>query len=577
MIPILYDENETLFVSNGLGRLKDAISCEVTEERNGEYELEMEYSISGIHYSDIKISRIIFAQPADGKASQAFRIYQITKPINGIVTVYAEHISYQLNHIPVEPFSASNCPLALAGLRLHAAEDCPFEFWTDKGTDTSVYTQNIPSTIRRRLAGEEGSILQRYGGEYEWDNWTVKLWTHRGKDSGVTLRYGKNLTDLEQEESIASTYTGVMPYWNGSDDNGDSVLVMLPERVLHSEFSANYPYERTIPVDLTAEFENKPTEDALRSAGQAYMERNDIGVPNVNLRVSFVALWQTEEYASVSALERVSLCDTVHVVFDKLGVSAKAKVIKTVYDVLTERYRTIEIGNAKSSFTDSVVQQEQEIQDTIIGNVQSNMERALAKATNRITGGLGGYVVINQNADGLPNEILIMDSPDKETAVNVIRMNREGIGFSQDGYNGPFNSAWTIDGTMDMSQINVANLVADLIQGGTLILGSRENESAVIELYDENNTRIGVFDKNGIKMYGQDGSYVLINNEVGFAGFDKNNNKIYWVSKDEFHMKKSVIEEEITLCYRMRFIPITISSNGTIVNDGIGLVSVLEA
>ena len=172
------------------------------------------------------------------------------------------------------------------------------------------------------------------------------------------------------------------------------------------------------------------------------------------------------------------------------------------------------------------------------------------------------------------DKILVVDKLPKEDATNVIMINNGGIGFSQTGINGVFNSAWTIDGTLNMQAINVINLSANLIKGGTLKLGANDNESGILELYDESNNLIGEMTKSGLKMYGMDGSYVLINNEVGFAGFDRNGNKIYWVSEDEFHMKKSVTEEEITLCNKLRFIPIVLTDgNNNIVNDGIGLVS----
>ena len=197
------------------------------------------------------------------------------------------------------------------------------------------------------------------------------------------------------------------------------------------------------------------------------------------------------------------------------------------------------------------------------------MQADLEKATADIWATMGDSYVIY---DG--DMILIVDSLPKETATNCILINNGGIGFSSTGINGTFSSAWTIDGTLNMQNINVINLVADLIKGGTLRLGSVSNQSGVLELYNESNNLIGLMNKDGLKMFGLDGSYVLMNNQVGFAGFDRNNNKIYWADADEFHMKKSVVEEEITLCNKMRFIPIQILSGSTVVNDGIGLVSV---
>ncbi len=468
MIPILYPSNETSFTSNGLGRLPDATECIVTEERNGVYELRMLYPVTGQHFSDITMNRFIYAVPADGKGKQPFRIYSISKPLDGIVEINAEHVSYQLSHIPVSPFEAGSLAAALVGLKDNAAEACPFTFWTDK-TVTGNFKVTEPVSLRSRLGGVEGSLLDVYGtGEYEFDRYTVKLHLHRGTNNGVTLRYGKNITDIKQEENIANTYTGVMPYWKG-DVDGTETTITLPEKVLHSANAANFPYQRTIPLDLSSNFENQPTEAQLRSAANSYMTSNNIGVPAVSINVSFIALWQTEEYKDVANLERVNLCDTVTVEFPALGVSAQAKVVKTEYDVLRDRYQSLELGDAKTNFTQTL---SAEISSNTSAMKQlptkSYMQKAVDHATELITGGLGGHVVMKTNADGEPEEILIMDTDDVNTAVNVIRINQAGIGFSMDGYDGPFSTAWTIDGHFVADFIDTGNLNATLITTGVL-------------------------------------------------------------------------------------------------------------
>ena len=451
MKPILFDEGTTTFTNYGLGVLGDVVSCRVTEERNGAYELEMEYPIDGIHYEDIKFSRIIYAIPSDGASAQPFSIYKISKPLNGIITVNAEHISYQTSRIPCNAFTASNVSAALQGLKNNALEDCPFTFWTDKSTE-ATYKQDVPASIRSRLGGTEGSILDIYGGEYEWDNFTVKLHESRGSDRGVTLRYGKNITDINQETNIANTITGVCPY--AVDTSGN--LIMLPEHVVYSPNAQNFPEPRDVVVDFSADFPNTtPTVEQLRANANAYINSSGVGVPAVNIKVSFVALWQTEEYKNIASLERVKLCDTVTVYFEKLNIEATAKVIKTEYDVLTERYNSIELGESRTNLSTQMVDLNSEIQDKPSA---SFMQQAINAATNLITGGLGGYVVMKKNANGKPEEILIMDTDDVTTAVNVIRMNKNGIGFSTTGYNGPFRTAWTIDG----------HFTADVIDSGTL-------------------------------------------------------------------------------------------------------------
>ena len=237
MIPILFSENATTFTTNGLGRLADAIKCVVREERNGAYELEMEYPITGVHYSDITESKIILAVPADGKYAQPFRVYKVERGIAGKIRVYAEHITYQANHIPVMPFEANSAASAMAQLQSNAIGNNPFTLWTDLQT-TGHYIQEVPESIRARLGGKEGSILDLYGGEFEWDNYTIKLHQHRGQDRGVVLRYGKNLIDLTQENNITTTYTAVCPYVKESEDDP---LITLPEKYIAADNAGNYP------------------------------------------------------------------------------------------------------------------------------------------------------------------------------------------------------------------------------------------------------------------------------------------------------------------------------------------------
>ena len=463
MIPVLFAENETNFTaSEGLGALSEAISCHVIEERNGQYVLEMVYPLSGKRYSDIKYERIIYAVPSDGTTAQPFRIYKISKPMNGKITVMASHISYQLKLIPCGPFTASNAPQALQGLKTHALEPCPFTFWTDKSTQAN-YKQETPAGIRERLGGVEGSVLDTYGGEYEWDTFTVKLHNNRGSDRGAVLKYGKNITDINQEENIENTITGVVCFWYQ-----EGTLVQAP-----AVYTANadlYPYKRTIPLDCTAEFETVPTVEQLTAKAQSYIA--GMGVPAVSINVSFVALWQTEEYKNIANLERVKLCDTITVEFEKLQIQAKAKVIRTDYDVLRDRYISIEVGDSRTDLSTQIATMNQEIKRS-----GSMMQQAIDSATNLITGGLGGYVVMKRNANGKPEEILIMDTEDVQTAVNVIRMNKNGIGFSTTGYNGPFRTAWTIDG----------HFTADVIDSGTLRAIDVEGVHIKASTYEEAN------------------------------------------------------------------------------------------
>jgi phage minor structural protein len=426
----------------------------------------MVYPIDGAHFDDLTYSSIIKVLPSDGANEQLFRVYKISRPLNGKVAISAEHISYQLSFIPVSPFAASNCAGALSGLVSHSMETNPFTVWTDKET-SATYKQTLPASFRSQLGGVQGSILDVYGGEYEFDNYTVKLHASRGADNGVTLRYGKNITDIKQEENISNTITGIVPYWTDSEGNtvtGDAQ---------YSENADNFPFMRTAIKDFSQEFEDAPTKAALEQYTRNYIECNDIGIPSVSIDVSFVALWQTEEYKDIANLERVKLCDTVTVEFEKLGISAKAKVIRTEFDVLKEKYNKIEIGEVKANLVNTL----SDIQQTAKESASTSfMQQAIAHASSLISGGLGGHVVINRNANGEPNEILIMDTDDKDTAVNVIRMNVNGIGFSTTGYDGDYTTAWTIDGHFNADFIKAGTINAIDITGshitGVLMEGS---------------------------------------------------------------------------------------------------------
>ena len=477
MIPILYDSTETKYTTNGLGRLPDALSCVVEEERNGLYELTMQYPVKGRHYKDIRNTRKILAIPSDGAEPQPFEIYKISKPMSGRVTVQARHVSYQLSYVPVAPFTAVNVSDALDGLKSHSAEANPFTFWTDKGTEAN-FTVSAPISLRKVLGGMGGSILDVYGGELEFDRYTVKLHAARGADNGVTLLYGKNITDIKQEESIESTYTGVFPYWSSSDGE----LVMLPEKVLHSDNAANFPYQRTIVLDLSSNWQEAPTEDQLRAAARSYMKANNIGVPSVNLTVSFVALWQTKEYKDVAPLERVHLCDTVHVYFPKLDVSASSKVVKTTWNVLKDRYDSIKLGTISASLAGTIAEQSTALEDSEKKNDARarGLQKAIENATEKITGiySRSGVIQTHYNDDDEAYEQTIADNKDLSQAKKVWRWNLGGLGFSATGYNGPYTTAITQDGsivadfittgTLDASKATITNINASNITTGTL-------------------------------------------------------------------------------------------------------------
>ena len=466
MIPILFAENQTSFTTNGLGRLADALSCNVKEERNGIFELEMTYPITGVHYADLKETRIIFARTCDGGTPQPFIIYKISRPSDGVVTVNAEHISYRLSTMVAMPFTASNAAQAVSRLSANIVGTNPFTFGTDI-VKSAEYKVELPSAARGLMGGQQGSLLQAYGGEWEFNGFDCNLKASRGNDNHVTIRYGKNISNIKDDVDMTSVYTGIVPYWTDGTD-----LVTLTEKVVMSSNASDYPFDIVKPVDFSSDFQDKPTEAQLRSAATSYVESNEGWKLKHNIDVSFVALWQTEQYKNIAPVERVKLCDTVTVIYEPLGVNFQTKVIATNYDVLMDRYNDITLGSQTyqlGSIISTAITESEERTD-------SKLERSIDRATKLIQGGLGGHVVFSTNADGEPEEILVMDTDDIDTAVNVIRMNLAGIGFSTEGYEGPFTTAWTIDGhfsadfidtgTLDASLITVEHLSASSIDTG---------------------------------------------------------------------------------------------------------------
>ena len=460
--PILYSATETNFDHNGIGILSACVSCEVTEEANGIFELAMQYPMDGVHFVEIGDRAIIKARADQFREPQLFRVYAISKPMNGIVTVLAEHISYGLSGIPVKPFSADSVALALTGLKNNAVVDCPFDFWTDKAAQAN-FKVSTPASIRSRLGGVAGSILDVYGGEYEFDNYTVKLHNSRGQNRGVSIRYGKNLTDIKQEQNCSNVATGVYPYWAGIVDEKD-VLVELPERIVNAPGTYNFVKIRTL--DLSSEFETQPTVEQLRSKTESYIKNNNIGVPVVSWSVSFEQLSKSEEYKHLALLERVSLFDTVNVEFPALGVSATAKAVKIVYNVIAGRVESITLGSVRANIADTIVKQNQEIskvsKDKPSVSLVQKISSALAK---QIMGASGGAVrLIDTNSDGEPDELYIADSPDPMQAVKVWRFNFEGWGASKNGYNGPFEMGATLEAGLLANFVTAAQLVAGTIK-----------------------------------------------------------------------------------------------------------------
>ena len=451
MIPILYQTitEGTVPSDYGLGALSDCISCTITEERNGAYELTMIYSADGIHAEDIEPNRFIKAKPNYTDGPQLFRIYKVGKTMNGQFTVSAQHISYDLSGKLITDGSAGSCVAACALLDNKAGN---FTISTDKSTVAS-FSVSEPSSVRSWFGGKQGSLLDVYGGEWKYNNYTAELLNARGMDRGVTIRYGKNLTQLSQEIDMSNLVTGIVPYFvdtNGNKTVGTKVstgLVLDVPRDVAIDFSQDVDPESSTPIATQ-----------LANLATRYKNNNKLTSFMDSITLDFVQL--------ESLTERVDLCDTVHIYFEALGISASAKCISTTWDVLADRYTSTTFGDSKTNIADTIAKATGTLEQT---PTTTEMQKAVTRATELITGNLGGYVILHDaNGDGKPDEILIMNTEDPATATEVWRWNKAGLAYGT-SYSGPFNKlALTSDGQIVATAITTGTLNADLIKAGTI-------------------------------------------------------------------------------------------------------------
>ena len=553
----LFDITDTLFSTNG-DKVIIPTKAKIHKEDNGSFYLDLETNLD--YVDDLEPNKIIVAPTPQGE--QAFRITNVEQSRSKI-KVKAYHVFYDSkNYLIADSYVVDkNCNDALDHLNSATDNLSPFT------TLSNITTINSFRCVRKSLYEAIQTVIERWGGHLVRDNFTIKVMSSIGQDNGVVVRYAKNLKNIQVTYNWDNVVTKLMPV--GKDG------LLLDEQYVYSTIQYDIPYTKTISFDQsTIEQDdylysdgtpnvnayNQALIDDLTTQAQNYVNNNC--TPQVN-------------YTLNANLEKISdVGDTVEVIDERLGINISTNIIAFDYDCILNKYTEIQFGNFTpklSNLQSTIATQTQQAIEENNTVLAVTLQDELQTASDKIWNALGSsYVIYNGDS------ILIVDTLPKEDATNVIMINNGGIGFSQTGINGTFQSAWTIDNVLNMEQINVINLTANLIKGGTLKLGSALNQNGQLEVYDEANNLIAELNKNGLKMYGADGSYVLMNNTVGFAGYDNQGNQIYWVNGDEFHMKKSVIEEEITLCNKMRFIPITITDdNGNIVNDGIGLVSII--
>ena len=551
----LFNSTDKLFSSNG-DKTIIPTKAKIHKEDNGAYYIDLETSLEYIN--DLVQGNIIVAPTPQGE--QAFRLSNPEKTKSKL-KVKAYHVFYDSkNYLIADSYVVDkNCNDALD--HLNAATDNPSPF----ATLSDIANVNSYRCVRSSLYEAIQTVIERWGGHLVRDNFTIKVMASIGQDNGVTVRYAKNLKDITCIENWDNVVTKLMPV--GKDG------LLLPEQYIYSEIQYSIPYTKTVSFeqnnvneddykDQSGTVDEEAYQEALvedlREKATSYIEENS--VPQIN-------------YTLKANLEKITdIGDTIEVIDERLGIDITTNLISYDYDCILGKYTELEFGNFTQKLSNLLSTITSSTSNAIVNannNIIITLGDELNQATEQIWNALGSSYCI---FDG--DKILIVDTLPKENATNVIMINSGGIGFSQTGINGTFQSAWTIDNVLNMEQINVINLTADLIKGGTLKLGSNLNQNGQLEVYDEANNLVAELNKNGLKMYGADGSYILMNNDVGFAGYDANGNKVYWVDHDEFHMKKSVIEEEITLCNKMRFIPVNVT-NGNITNDGIALVNAL--
>ena len=554
----LFNVTDKLFSSNG-DKIIKPLRAVVHKEDNGSFHLDLETDLS--YVNDFVEGKIIVAPTPQGE--QPFRINNLVKTKTKI-TAKCMHVFYDSANLLIADSYVvdKNCNDALDHLNSSTSDLSPFNTLSD------VTSINSYRCVRTSLYEAINVVLERWGGHLVRDAFNIQIKSQIGQDNGVVVRYAKNLKDITCEENWDNVVTKLLPV--GKDG------LLIDGLYMSSGIQYDIPYTKTVSfnqdnilqenyVDEEGNFDEDTYNEALMqdllTQANNYLQINSIPQVNYTLRAN---------------LEKISdIGDTIDVFDERLGINITTNLIAYDYDCILGKYIELEFGNFKQKLSDlmgTITNNTQQIVSEKTDTLQVTLGQEIDEATSKIWSVLGNSYLIYEG-----DKLLAVDTLPKEQATNVIMINSGGIGFSQSGINGPFQSAWTIDNVLNMAQINVINLTADLIKGGTLKLGSNLNQNGQLEVYDEANNLIAELNKSGLKMYGVDGSYVLMNNQVGFAGYDRLGNLIYWVNGDEFHMKKSVVEEEITLCSKMRFIPITITDgNNDIVNDGIGLVPTIS-
>ncbi len=542
----VYEPTEKLFNHNGL-KILHPLKAEIYIEDNGDYYLDLETTLDDLEF--IQEGYILRVNTRWGE--QGFRL---TDPVrkNNRITVKGYHLWKDSSKYVIVNSYVENkdCNDALDHLNRNCDSVTPFTTISDISLINSV------RIVRKSFEEAIAILIEKWGGHLYRDNWTIGIKNQIGLDRGAVIKYAKNSKTIEAKEDWSKVVTKMLPV--GYDG------ITLPEVYLESDIQYEVPYTKVVKFEQEIDQNDFKDEDGnvdeqaytealitdLRIQAEDYLKENKYFKCNYKVK------------AEINGV--VDLGDTITVQHEKLGIDITTNVIALKYDAIRDKYIEVEFGNFKSKLKDLFKKITADTSKDIENAnevVKVKLEDELNEATSKIWGTLGNSYVIYEG-----NRILIVDRLPKEEAQNVMMINSQGIGFSNTGINGTFSSAWLIDGTLDMQNINVINMTASLVKGGVFKVGSQLNEAGRIEIYNLANVLIGTFDENGICIYGIDGSRVIINPDE-FAGYDSQNHKVFWMNGDEFHMKKSVVEEEITLCGLARWLGIETTDN-----TGIGIV-----
>lgn len=505
---ILHDKKNNNWSSLGIGPLSDAINPLVTREKNGMYELSFKYPVDAPMFKELKVGRWVVADagPTIQAQSQRLEIAEITKPIDGIVTVYCEHYRYQLLRSIVKVGSIYKdipAQTALNQLRNQMEPKGDFTFYSDVSTRSSVdFTDPAKfSNAQEVLGGVRGSILDNFGGEYVFNNNQVRLMAQAGSEKNVIIAYGKNLTDITQEESIENTYTSVYG-WAKVGNGDEEKIITLPETHLDSEYVGNYTQRRIQMVD----FSDKEPKDvaALRSQIQAYIKNNNVGIPKVSIKASYVDLASSVMDEQLKNLEMIDLCDWVTVVFNQLEINTSAQIVKTVWNVALDQYESVELGEARTDFSKVLDDAQPDV--GAINNKIDWLEKAQKEASDIIKNPGKGHVVIYPSlAD--PQEWLIMDTTNINTAQKVWRWNVGGLGFSSTGHNGTYELAMTNNGAivadrMTTGTLRAINIIGVAISGSTFETTGEKGKILIsggeIKFQDRTGKEFGIFSPTNV-------------------------------------------------------------------------------